>query len=280
MKIDGLSSNNYITSRIRENIKKLKNQSEQMKNFMPLFLSLIVNAHSYGQAVLEQTHTPGGSLSLVEFRSSVGWYYSLIHPNGTAKAYNTSHEEIASITPPDYQGWLKDIRYISPDIFDVDPSNWEALISYQNTTTQARRIAIVRNGATVQVIGDYPFVVNPWIFQIDGMYKLSVVVYSSVSATIERTEIYSLPGTSETTGFDETDSRTNSMQWPYPNPTLERVFVPCSLGDEVELWSPLGVMLTKTVSEGDQAVLEVQGFSSGQYVIRSNGVYVGSVIIR
>ena len=232
------------------------------------------------QATLEHTYNPGG-LPWPNYRPSVGWYYA-IWGDGVAKAYDDNHQLLASITVPDYQGWTKQYVNISPDIYDNDPNTWEAIVYYYSTGSPVNSIvAIVRNNSTVQVVSDYNSSIWASLLRVGGEFKLAVARYNVNNYIYDYTEIYDLVGTydpNDPNEIPETDG--DSRFAVYPNPATGFVNVPSTEGSTIELWSSSGQLVRQVSATTSSTTVDVAGLAPGQYAIRENGEFAGSLIVR
>jgi hypothetical protein len=291
-----------------------------MKKLLIIFSLLFCVAGAKAQLTFEHKYDTGSGLGysvrMVHF-SSHGFKYVMVNPsatNGMIEIYNLNHSLYKQFPiPPQPAADLYTrpnlvVTYISDSLFNTNPSNFEYLIYYSDSSANFMHLkiyddagtSIYSNDSATLSAGFGPGINNEPVFYTPSGYKIRIDE-SSLTNSIAAS-IYALPGalpcdecsnSNLINAVEPVSQRgTGSLLNAYPNPaknsTTIKYELPQGVNQGVLVFYNLQGQQVKTFTVDrtfDSLLVSTADLTAGTYfyVLRAAGNYVGSkkmVIIK
>lgn len=175
-----------------------------MKKILLAFACLLFTHSLKAQIVYDATYNSSSPIYLTKLQ--VSGYKYVKRSGSTLELYNINHSVFKTITIPPVFGAIQNIFFVSETLFDTDNLVEYAVQSYSASSTNKYRAYIFKENGTQLLMrdsavisaGDQNIFQNQNSIYFDGTNtKMKLLIYNAgvVALAIQRTEIYTLPGT-------------------------------------------------------------------------------------
>jgi hypothetical protein len=226
------------------------------KNFILSFF-LFFTFNSFSQIIEEKIYdSPISNINIVRLHSGI---YYIIEEGQKLKLYSSNHSLYKEFDIPAISGYSASLGLVTDKLYNID-EKIEFLIKYGSMSgdktivyNEDNEIVFSNDDATFPISVINPPNLAKWLFKAENQWKM--LLYSR---TLEKTYVYSLPGTlpepeccvvSSTEPTQRKEKR-SSLSNPYPNPSSEYAKIefqlpPGESTGEIYIYNKDGIVINK-----------------------------------